>query len=162
MKYPLEDLLRVRRLREDAAARALSKQRLALEAAEKALHDWQRRLAEYVETRKRKTEELYREVMGLPTQKPRLDDLRMDLSVLAAKQSEMEDAVLTAEKNVDAEREKLRDAVRAYFLAASQREKLDRHKDDFRTEANRAAEKRAELELEDFRVRSLTGEAAHV
>ena len=100
MKYPLEDLLRVRNFREDNAANELTKRRRAVEAAEDLVKQRKRELEEYIQWRIQREEELYREVMQKPVQLKELDDLKQDIQLLREKESLYEERIREAENGV--------------------------------------------------------------
>lgn len=153
MKYLLQPLLTVRVFREDAAANAMIAQRRRVAAAEVELERRRQDLADYAAWRIIREEEIWNSVIGKEVLNKDLDELKLDLQIVWAGQVERQEAVFIGEKTLEEERAKLVEAVSAHRRAMRSREKLDIHKDMWRTTVLKEAEYAAELELEDFKVR---------
>lgn len=158
MKYPLEDLLRVRNFREDNAANELTKRRREVEQAEELVQQRKQELADYIQWRIKREEELYNVVMQKPVQLKDLDDLKQDIQLLREKEHLYEDRIREAEKALADARQALDDANAQYQAAVRDRQKIDEHKDLWAQETAKINEANAEKELEDFRVRSFDDE----
>lgn len=158
MKYPLEDLLRVRNFREDNAANELTKRRREVEQAEELVQQRKQELADYIQWRIKREEELYNQVMQKPVQLKDLDDLKQDIQLLREKEHLYEDRIREAEKALADARQALEDAHAQYQAAVRDRQKIDEHKDLWAQETAKINEANAEKELEDFRVRSFDDE----
>ena len=158
MKYPLEDLLRVRNFREDNAANELTRRRREVEQAEQLVQQRKKELEEYIQWRIKREEELYQEVMQKPVQLKDLDDLKQDIQLLREKEHLYEDRIREAEKALADARQALDDAHAQYQAAVRDRQKIDEHKDLWAQETAKINEANAEKELEDFRVRSFDDE----
>jgi len=153
MKYILQPLLRVRLYREDQAANAMIQQRRRVAAAEAELERRRKDLADYEVWRVRREEEIWQSVIGKEVLNKDLDDLKLDLQIVWAGQVERQEAVFAGEKSLEEERAKLMDAIVAHQKAMRSREKLDIHKEMWRSSVLKEQEYAAELELEDFKVR---------
>jgi hypothetical protein len=153
MKYLLQPLLRVRLYREDQAANAMIQQRRRVTAAEIELERRRKDLADYEVWRVRREDEIWQSVIGKEVLNKDLDDLKLDLQIVWAGQVERQEAVFAGEKSLEEERAKLLDAIVAHQRAMRSREKLDIHKEMWRTSVLKEQEYAAELELEDFKVR---------
>lgn len=153
MKYPLEDLLRVRQFREDSAAAEVTARRSALERAEEALEDARRELAEYADWRVKREEEMYQELMQKTVQKSAFDDLKLNIDRLRTREVSLEENCFEKEKAIEAATVALDEAQASYQLTVRDRQKIDEHKDHWAQEMAREVEYNQEKELEDFRVR---------
>lgn len=154
MKYPLEDLLRVRRFREDEAQSQLTAARGQLEAAEAALDQAEQALAEYIQRRERREAELYDEIMLQEVSMKDLDDLKAAIATLREQQSGYEERVRQAHQDVAAATNALEAARQAYTEAVKNRRKIDEHKGLWTQQEHKRSEAEAEKEMEDFRVRA--------
>lgn len=153
MKYVLQPLMVVRVFREDAAANAMVAQRRRVAEAEADLVRRRKELADYTDWRIVREEELWQTVIGKEVLNKDLDDLKLDLQIVWAGQVERQEAVFLGEKTLEDERARLVETIDAHRKAMRSREKLDIHKEMWRTTVLKEAEYAAELELEDFKVR---------
>jgi len=153
MKYVLQPLMVVRVFREDAAANAMIAQRRRVAEAEADLVRRRKDLADYTDWRIVREEELWQTVIGKEVLNKDLDDLKLDLQIVWAGQVERQEAVFLGEKTLEDERARLVETIDAHRKAMRSREKLDIHKEMWRTTVLKEAEYAAELELEDFKVR---------
>src|SRR5262245_12935107 len=127
-RYPLEDLLRVRRFREDNAARELTARRRELEQTEEALRQRRQEAADYRTWRIRREDELYQEIMRQAIQRQDLDDLKLKIDSLRAEEINLQERILQAERDVVAAREALEQAHAAWIASVRDREKITEHK----------------------------------
>ena len=153
MKYPLQDLLRVRLFREDAAQSEVTAARRRVEDARELIVRREQELADYIRQRKRREEELYDEVFRQEVQVRDLDDLKMNIQILRDRQSGYEDAVEQARSELIEAEKALAEAIAAHALTVKDRQKIDEHKSVWAQEEAKRCEAEAEKELEDFRVR---------
>ena len=110
MKYPLEDLLRVRNFREDNAASELTKRRTEVEEAKQLLEQRKQELADYTQWRIQREEELYQEVMEQKVQLKTLDDLKMDIQMLREKEAVYQQRIVDAQQALKAAEQALEQA----------------------------------------------------
>lgn len=155
MKYPLEDLMRVRRFREDEAATAVTKQRAQVEAAKRAIKARRREMEEYTQWRIRREQELYDEIMRQPIRMKELDGVKVQVQAMKSKEAEHREAVLQAEKHKEEQDQLLVQRKHEWTEAVRQCEKLVEHKDMWQVETDKEAERQQETEMEDFRTRTL-------
>ncbi len=153
MKYPLQDLLRVRNIREDNAANELARRRTEVEAAEKIVEQRKQELKEYTEWRIRREEELYQEIIEKKVQLKELDDLKQSIGLLREKEFVYEDRIREAERLLREAQEALEQAHEEYRAAVKNRQKIDEHKSIWAQEEAKIDEANQEKELEDFHVR---------
>lgn len=154
MKYPLEALLGVRKFREDGAANEVTRCRRAVEEARELVEQRKRELQEYTEWRVKREAELYAEIMDQAIHVGELDDLKLKIQMLRDKELTLEDRIKEAERGVEAAQENLEKSIAQHRIAVRDREKIDEHKELWNQDQAKAAEAAAELEMEDFRVRS--------
>ena len=152
--YPLEDLLRVRKFREEAAASEVTKCRIAVEQAAQLLVDRQQALKEYIEWRIGREKELYEEILRQEIQLRKLDDLKLEIQQLRDRESVYEDQIHEAEKGLQQAQEALEGARAAYHEAYKNVEKIDEHKEIWAQEERKLSEEFEEKELEDFHVKT--------
>ena len=152
-KYPLEDLLRVRRFREEAAATEAMLRRRAVVEAEEDLQSRKRELEEYTHWRIRREAELYDQILGQQIQMKELDDLKLNVQILRAREDAYREQILTAKKTLADAETALTQATALHQTTVKDRQKIDEHRRMWQGEMEREAEARQEIELEDFRVR---------
>src|SRR5436305_1347502 len=140
MNYVLQPLLKVRLFREDAAANAMTAQRRRVASAEAELERRKQELEDYTVWRPRRRGESSRTVIGKEVPMSALDDVKLDLQIVWAGQVERQEAVFAGEKQVEEEKIKLTEAIAAHRKAMRSREKLDIHKDMWRTQVLKDAE----------------------
>lgn len=150
-RYPLEELLDVRRFREEAAERdaRLARERVQeakrdLEEKTKALDAWRRWREEEVERR-------YAAILGKRMTIEKLDAFNRSLAALALEEVALAQALDEARARC-AELEKAFEAAKAAAKRARKNTaKIEAHRNIWREEAKKAAERAADLEFEDFR-----------
>ena len=152
-KYPLKDLLRVRRFREDAAAAQVTKCRRAMEAAKEAIVSRKKELTDYQERRVQLEQNEYDAVVDQEIQLRDLDDLKLNIQLLRDNELAYHDRVREAQQHVVAAEKALMEAKEHYRAAVKDREKIDEHKEIWSQEMAKEAEANLEKEMEDFRVR---------
>ena len=154
MKYPLEDLLRVRKFREDERANELTRRRKAVEAAELLVEQKKQELKDYIVWRIRREQEMYDEIMRQQIAVRTLDDLKINIQILRDKELVYQQAIQDAEKALVTARQALADAHAGYQRAVKDSRKIEEHKGWWAQEEAKEAEAVVEKELEDFRVRA--------
>ena len=158
--YPLESLLSVRHYREEGAKRRVRGAENAVREAEAAVEERKKELEEFRIWRRDEEERRYESIMNRPMSIGQLDDFKMGLALLAAQESDREQAVVKAEKEVDLRRTELGKAQEAAKLARKNTSKIQAHKDIWQEEAKKEAEHKEDLELEEFRPISRKGAEA--
>lgn len=153
MTYPLEELLKVRVHREEAAQIAVTAQRAAVEHADATVQARRQELADYIEYCKRREAEMYEDIMDREVQMRDLDDLKLSISLLQQRQHQIEDQVQSAQQELKQAQAELAQAQADLAAAAKDRRKIDEHKSVWSREEARRAEAEVEKEMEDFRVR---------
>lgn len=152
-KYVLQDLLNVRKLREDAAAKEWGRQKEVVAAAEVELAQRRKELEEYKTWRVQRENELFEEILDQTIQFKDLEDLRFRIQKLRDDESNYESRLIEAEERLRNEQQKLEEAREHYYEAYRQRDKLDEHKAMWVREAAKEQEVWEEKEMEDFKTR---------
>lgn len=159
-QYPLESLLTVRQYREEGAKRQVRSAELALKEAESTVEAVKKQLEAYRVWRRQEEDRRYEAIMNTSMSLEKLDAFKAGLAQLAAEESKREQAVVDAEKEVEKRRndiEKAREAARA---ASRNTSKIQAHKDIWKEDAKKEAERQEDLELEEFRPISRKGAEA--
>lgn len=152
-QYELQDLLQVRLLREDAAARELANQKTVVENVEKQLQRHRQELTDYQTWRVRREEELFEEIVNQRIHHKELEKLRFRIQQLRDEESRYQANVLESEARLQTEKQKLEEVRQQYFKAYHQRDKLDEHKALWTRAARQQREWAEEKEVEDFKNR---------
>jgi len=151
MKYVLEDLLKIRKIREERAQTELLKKKQALEAAIRFVEQQQQELEEFKKWRLKEEDRIYEEAKGKLMSLDDLDNLRLQITLLR------EEEMLKA-KQVEDAKKAMREAEQAYQKAKEDYkqitkdiDKVEEHKSIWMEEALREAERIADIEMEDFK-----------
>ena len=158
--YPLESLLSVRRYRESQAAVAVRAAEEDLKQAEALVERSRVELAEYKSWRRLEEDRRYDAIMAKPCTLEKLDAFKDGLAQLAGGELLKEEAVQKAEKNVVRCETALQDARTAARAAQKETAKIQAHKDIWSEEDKKEAERREDLELEEFKPLSRKGAEA--
>lgn len=153
MKYPLQELLRVRLIREDNAQVEVRVCRTAVETASENVKTREHERDDYIAWREQREAELYEEIMEQHVQLRKLDDLKLSISLLREKQNGYEDRVQQAIQELEEAEQQLKAAQDSCALAIKNRQKIDEHKAIWAQEEALRCEAELEKEMEDFRVR---------
>ena len=150
MGYALQNLLRIRLMREDRASGELTAARQAVARAQDALDARKRELADYNRTREERRDRIYASVMGRPVTREQLDLAQEGVARIDEEGALKADNVARAESDLHA-REEAAEVAHGNFVAASKnRMKIDEHKADWLVRDAKEQDARAEGELEDF------------
>ena len=126
--YPLESLLTVRHYREEGAKRRVRMAETTLREAEDAVEKAREELERYRVWRREEEDRRYESIMNVPVSIERLDSFKAGLARLAAGETDRENAVLEAEKHVEACRRELDSARDAASAARKNTSKIQAHK----------------------------------
>lgn len=158
--YPLESLLNVRNYREDAAKRNLTRAQQTVKDAEQARLD---RIAELERWRVWKVEETdrrYAAFLGKVTVIEKIDEFNRGLSHLAEQEVGKVAAVDEAEAAVDRAKKACVKAQEAAKEARKNTAKIETHKEIWTAESKKEAERKEDLELEEFKPVMQLGQGA--
>ncbi|MCR5220616.1 MAG: type III secretion protein [bacterium] len=156
--YPLEPLLTVRHFRENAAQNALRRAERAVREAENLIVQRQRELEEYRIWRLEEEERRYTEIMGQEITMPELDKFRAGLAALANEEQGKILAVEQARVELEKCQAAVEQARQAVKTAQRETAKIVAHKDIWKAEAKKEAERQEDLETEEFKPRSINTE----
>ena len=159
-RYPLESLLSVRNYREEEASRAVRHAEENVRLAENAITARKEELKQYREWRILEEDRRYDAIMGKLCSLKELDDLKAGFAQLAAQEVAKEQAVLKAENDLADSRKNLDNARVCAKTAQKETAKIRAHKDIWTAEEKKEAERKEDLELEEFRPLSRKGAEA--
>ena len=149
-KYVLEQLLDIRKKREDELAQQVPKAKSDLQLAEEECEKANRNLDDFVaELPDRKTK-LYATVMNVVVKREQLDKLKEALADLERQRMALAEKLQQARRQVDEARQKLEQTQRNLLLATKNTMKLDTHKEAWLEEEKRIEQDNADKELEDL------------
>lgn len=151
LSYPLQSLLTVRHFREDAARNELRAAERRLAEAREEVRKKERELARYRIWRPEEENRCYDAIMGESMSLEELAGFRAALGALAEGEQERILAVTEAEKTVGRKEREVAAAREAVAEARREAAKIEAHRDIWLAEAKREAERREDLELEEFK-----------
>lgn len=151
-KYLLQDLLNVRLLREDTAAKQWAVQKELVAKVERQLEKRRSELETYQRWRVQREVELYQQILEKKIHPKDLEALRFRIQKLRDEEHEYESRTLDTANQLQEEQARLATAKESYLNAYQQRSKLDEHKDLWVQEMQREKQFLEEKEIEDHRV----------
>ena len=151
----LDELLRVKRIREDEAIKAMKEKQLQLEQCRKVLKDKIVKHDEYVVWRKVKEKRLYEEVLNKAVRAYNLNIMRDQITSFKEKQQQLKEEIEEAEAAVTRATEHLVEARQARMDAYKTVQKYEEYRDIIQTIENKEMERREEFEAEEFNLRSV-------
>ncbi|MCA8999425.1 MAG: YscO family type III secretion system apparatus protein [Planctomycetaceae bacterium] len=152
MEYPLRDLLRVRKHREESAATQLLSRKGELEQAIWQFEEKRRELDEYVHWRIQEERRMYGEVLSQLVSKDDLEALRTNIEFLKSREEDFQKAVDQAQGEMDGARKAVLEAEEFHKAAVRARQKIEEHRTIWTQQTASEYERNQEKELEDFRV----------
>jgi|YelNatPaOPRAMG01_1025707.scaffolds.fasta_scaffold01323_8 type III secretion protein O len=150
MKYVLEDLLRIRLLREEKAERELLIRRQELDKARKLLLEREEELAHYRQWRPPEEERLFKNIQNRIVKSEDIENLRLQIALLRGKEIALEGAVEEAKKQLREAQWLFDEATNSYREALQGRQKIEEHRKVWRLEEKRKDEAMSDKELEEF------------
>lgn len=155
MAYVLQDLLKIRLMREQWAKDELIKAQNILEAAIKKVEQKKKELKDFRIWRIDEEKRLYAEVMLKHVKRNAIDNLKLDLANLDKRELNYIQAVDDAQAELDKAKEALEKARELYHLALINVQKLEEHKASWMAEWTKEQELLVEKEMEDFKALKL-------
>lgn len=149
--YPLQSLLTVRRFREDAAKNEVRAAERRLAEAREEVRKKEEELERYRIWRPEEENRRYDAIMGESMSLEELAGFRAALGALAEGEQERILAVTEAEKAVGQKEREVAAAREAVAEARREAAKIEAHRDIWLAEAKKEAERREDLELEEFK-----------
>lgn len=155
MSLLLDELLRVKRIREDEAIKTMKEKQLQLEQCQKLLEAKIMQHDEYVAWREREETRLYEEVLNKKVRAYNINTMRDQITSFKEKQQQLKEEIEKAQTAVSEATEHLAEARRTRMEAYKTVQKYEEYRDIVRSIEDREAEKREELEAEEFSVRAV-------
>lgn len=161
MSYPLAVLLRVRTLRQDKALAALAAAEARLAEARRELREARRRHEEFLVWLAEEEERRYAAIMGRDMTLDDVDEFKRGLCAIRGREAAFLEGILRARKHVE-DCEQAMARARARLLEAQRATlKIEEHRSRWQVLAHKEAERKEEVELEDFTPARFQGLALH-
>lgn len=151
MAYVLQDLLKIRLMREQWAKDELIKAQNALDAAIQKVVQKKKELEDFRIWRKKEEERLYAEIMHKRVKRVDIDGLKINIAELEKKELQHIQAIDDAKEAREKAKEVLEKARILYNVAQINVEKLEEHKISWMAEWTKEQEVVVEKEMEDFK-----------
>lgn len=160
MAYALENMLRIRTMREDRAGKDLVAARHARDAAQVELDARRRKLSRYRETKEERRDKVFETILMRPVPMEEIDRVRSAVSQIDEEGVLLTDGVHRAEADVEAKSQEAEKAHGRFIVAVKERAKVSQHKEIWAEEERREQELRADAEMEEFTGRKMTDDDA--
>ena len=143
------DLLRIKKYREDSAARAVKIAEQELKARQQAVRDAEQAVAKHHDFRIAEEERLFAAIKGSPVNLKKLDEMKAMVALLRDDEQRLEKAVVAAEKEVPPARKAVEAAEAVHREAVKATQKFTQFVEIQREAEKKAAGQREEAELEE-------------
>ena len=159
MAYALQSMLRIRAMREDRAATELTAARREMTRAQERLSQRKRDLEEYEATKEARRDRIYEAVIGRAVSMEDLDLAREGVARIDEEGILKADNVVQAEADLQKCRNNVETSRQAFVSASKNRMKITEHRSIWEAEEAAEAERRSEMELEDFTGKKVVDDA---
>jgi hypothetical protein len=159
MAYALQSMLRIRAMREDRAATELTAARREVSRAQERLSQRKRDLEEYEATKEARRDRIYEAVIGRAVSMEDLDLAREGVARIDEEGILKADNVVQAEADLQKCRNNAETSRQAFVSASKNRMKITEHRSIWEAEEAAEAERRSEMELEDFTGKKVVDDA---
>ena len=159
MAYALQSMLRIRAMREDRAATELTAARREVSRAQEWLSQRKRDLEEYEATKEARRDRIYEAVIGRAVSMEDLDLAREGVARIDEEGILKADNVVQAEADLQKCRNNAETSRQAFVSASKNRMKITEHRSIWEAEEAAEAERRSEMELEDFTGKKVVDDA---
>ena len=159
MAYALQSMLRIRAMREDRAATELTAARREVSRAQERLSQRKRDLEEYEATKEARRDRIYEAVIGRAVSMEDLDLAREGVARIDEEGILKADNVVQAEVDLQKCRNNAETSRQAFVSASKNRMKITEHRSIWEAEEAAEAERRSEMELEDFTGKKVVDDA---
>ena len=159
MAYALQSMLRIRAMREDRAAIELTAARREVSRAQERLSQRKRDLEEYEATKEARRDRIYEAVIGRAVSMEDLDLAREGVARIDEEGILKADNVVQAEADLQKCRNNAETSRQAFVSASKNRMKITEHRSIWEAEEAAEAERRSEMELEDFTGKKVVDDA---
>ena len=149
-KYILEEMLRVRNLRKDAAEKRLKQAQKLLDEAKQNLERAEEALEKFKVFIVEETDRLYKKIMMKKKKKGSVDELHYAIKVLKNKLVAHEQSVDAEKINLEKAEKNLEQKKLELQEANKNVEKIKSHKEEWMKESAKIEEMAADKELEEF------------
>jgi type III secretion protein O len=149
----LDDILAVKQIREQAASREVSRAQARAEDAARIVEKARKTLKDYNTWRLKREIELYDSILNQLVHVQDLEDLKERIAQLREKELSLENDIVEAENARVAAAAALTEAKAAHLRTLREVDKMRELVEEEHAALAREAERRAEVELEDFRSR---------
>ena len=155
----LQSMLRIRAMREDRAATELTAARREVSRAQERLSQRKRDLEEYEATKEARRDRIYEAVIGRAVSMEDLDLAREGVARIDEEGILKADNVVQAEADLQKCRNNAETSRQAFVSASKNRMKITEHRSIWEAEEAAEAERRSEMELEDFTGKKVVDDA---
>ena len=159
MAYALQSMLRIRVMREDRAATELTAARREVTRAQERLVQRKNDLKEYEATKDARRDRIFEAVIGRAVSMDDLDLAREGVARIDEEGILKADNVVQAEADLQKCRDNAETSRRAFVSASKNRMKITEHRSIWEAEEAAEAERRSEMELEDFTGKKVVDDA---
>ena len=146
----LDDLLAVKRRREDDAIAALTQARQALEQQQSRLDAKRRELEDYKVWRREEAERLFEVVRKQQVSRAKLERYRQDVALLQQRELQLQEELAAAERETKAAEAQVEQAERQRAQAHRDVVKFEEYQQQIVAEEAAEASRKEETELEDL------------
>lgn len=146
----LEQLLTIKKFREQSATNELRRAQHRLEQAVRLVQSKRQELRDYHQWRLAKEDELFANLQQQPVAMREIDDFKATLALLRSNEMAKEEAIRQAQKGQQEAQAGLEQARQALTKATRAREKFDQQVAQWRQQVNALREYREEIEMEEF------------
>jgi len=157
IRYVFEDILGIRKVREDRASRECTVRRAAMEQAYAYVDQCQAELEQYRVWRVEEKDRLYAQVINQEVIMRDLDELKALLAALDEKEALYLRRLQVAEADAEEAKKAYEQAVREWRQSQANLHKMEEHKDVWMEEALVEAAHAEELEMEEHITKRLGG-----
>ncbi len=144
-----EDLLRIRRFREQSAANAVVRAKALVAEREQAVRDAEAAVVEFHGHRRAEEARLFEEIRGMAVKLEKLEDMKQSVALMRERELELEEAVEDARKAVVTAEEEHGKAVEVHRQALRALEKFKEFVEVQKAAARNAAARKEETETEE-------------
>ena len=148
--YPLAPLARVRRLREENAMTEYAVRTRAHQTAKQETLARRKALEEYQFWRKEEEDRRYLEILGKELPRKEIDEFKAGITALREKDSILMEAVEEAQKTEEEAAKRRDEAAQILKQRRKDKEKIDTHREIWHVGETREAERKEDLEMEEF------------
>ena len=149
----LHELLKIKRIRENAAETEVLKCQNRVDAAEQQLQQKQQELEEYIDWRSKEEKRLYDNIINMEIRQNDLDNLKKKVAMLREKDATLQQEIAEAEKKLSEEQQALEQAQEEHTKAMQAVQKFEEFTKVQDAEARKEAERLEDLEMEEFTTR---------